>query len=300
MCEFIKFIEKDNTNNNNTNNKKHYPDDELVRTSFENLIKKPKVDTKPDTITNGSVSVSVDVSVNAGGGQLIYWIEVNNKIYQIDKLKLDALEPKTLILNINKIDFNTKFDDKTNTLIYLDKLDYFDLIFDYLQGYSVENIQYIFNGYENNFDDNLECKQKNSNLEKFIVLVIKLKMYNLLEQIYKIFSYIRIDNFRIMCNRNTMNKIEPSNTLLKPQYKLFNSQHCLFYHNRDVNIFKKYLMKYILGLQDLKNTITQILKLRDTPEHQNKQEKQYEFHKVLNDIEYYGFNNLFNKIKCPI
>jgi hypothetical protein len=155
MCEFIKFIEKDNTNNNSNNSTKHYLDDELVRTSFENLIKKPRTDfTKPDTITNDSVNGSVNA------GRLIYWIEVNKKIYQIDKQKLDESEPNTLLLKINKVDFNTKFDDKTNTLIYLDKLDYFDLIFDYLQGYSVENIQYIFNGYENNFDDNLECKQK--------------------------------------------------------------------------------------------------------------------------------------------
>lgn len=295
MSEFIKFIEKDNSNSNNSN--KHYLDDELVQTSFENLIKKPKTDsTKVETITNGSINCSINCSVTAGGVQLIYWIEVNNKTYKIDKQKLDELEPNTLLLNINKVDFNTKFDDKTNTLIYLDKLDYFDLIFDYLQGYTVENIQYIFNGYENNFDDNLKCKQI-SILKKFIVLIIKLKMYNLLDKIYNIYSYIHIYNFKIICNRNTMNKIEPSNTLLQPQYKLFNSQQCFFYHNRDVNIFKKYFMKYILGLQDLKTTITQILIIRDTPEHQNKQEKQYEFHKVLNDIEYYKFNNLFNKIK---
>jgi len=290
MSEFIKFIEKDNNNNNS---KKHYLDDELVKTSFENLIKKPKTDsTKVEIITNNSVNCSVNA------GRPIYWIEVNNKTYQIDKQKLDELEPNTLLLNINKVDFNTKFDDRTNTLIYLDKLDYFDLIFDYLQGYSVDNIRYIFNGYENNFDDNLECKQI-SILKKFIVLVKNLEMYNLLDKIYNIYSFIHIDNFKILCNQCTIYTIEPCNMLLEQEYKLFNSQQC-FYHNRDVNIFKKYFMKYILGLQDLKTTITQILKIRDTPEHQNKQEKQYEFHKVLNDIEYYKFNNLFNKIKLLI
>ena len=61
-------------------------------------------------------------------------------------------------------------------------------------------------------------------------------------------------------------------------------------------------MKYILGLQDVQTTIGNLLKLRDggavdTLENQNKTEKQYEFQKVLNDIEYYGFNILLKKIK---
>lgn len=281
MCEFIKFIEKHNTNSD-----KHYLDDELVQISFENLIKKSKVNTKPDTLN---------------AEKIIYWIKVNSKIYNINKQKTDELEPKTILLKINEVEFKTKFDDKTDTLIYLDKLDYFDLIFDYLQGYSVENIQYIFNGKENEFycndNINVECKQI-SNLEKFIILVHRLKMYNLLEQIYKIFSYIRIDDFTFICNKNTINKIEPNNTLLSLSKKYYLKNH--FYHNRDINIFKKYFMKYILGLQDLQTTVTNLLKLRDgrdTPEHQNKQEKQYEFYKVLNDIEYYGFKNLFNKIR---
>jgi hypothetical protein len=221
-----------------------------------------------------------------------------NGLFIVDRNNIPIFKIITNPNNVNKVDFNTKFDDRRNTLIYLDKLDYFDLIFDYLQGYPVKNIQYIFNGYENNFDDNLECKQI-SILTKFIVLVIKLEMYNLLDKIYNIYSFIHIDNFKILCNQCTIYTIEPCNMLLEQEYKLFNSQQC-FYHNRDVNIFKKYFMKYILGLQDLKTTIIQILKIRDTPEHQNKQEKQYEFHKVLNDIEYYKFNNLYNKIKLLI
>ena len=291
MCEFIKFIEKQHKiedSKNTIQHTKHYLDDELVQTSFENLVKKPRVDSaKVDTTVEDDIST----------GKFIYFIEVNGKVYNISKPKL---EPKSILLKINEIEFRTKFNENTETLVYLDKLDYFELIFDYLQGYPVENIQYIFNGNENNFDDTIENK-KNSNLEKFILLVHRLKMYNLLDKIYELYSYIYLYDFAILCNKNTITKIEPENILLSPQYK-YHLKH-YFYHNRDINIFKKYFMKYILGLQDLQTTITNLLKLRDsgagaedTPENQTKKEKQYEFHKVLNDIKYYRLNILLKKI----
>ena len=296
MCEFIKFIEKQHKiedNKTTTQHTKHYLDDELVQTSFENLVKKPRV-------TSAKVDTFASAEDNGGTGKFIYFIEVNGKLYNISKPKLDELEPKSILLKINEVKFNTKYNENTETLVYLDKLDYFDLIFDYLQGYSVENIQYIFNGKENNFDDTDEQRKKYSNLDRFMTLVHRLKMYNLLDKIYELYSYIYLYDFTILCNRNTITKIEPENTLLNPQHKYYLKNY--FYHNRDINIFKKYLMKYILGLQDLQTTIGNLLKPRDggavdTLEQQNKTEKQYEFQKVLNDIEYYGFNILLKKIK---
>ena len=320
MCEFIKFIEKQNcflgkneikseikhkiedskNTIQHTKHTKHYLDDELVQTSFENLVKKPRVHSVK-TDTNVYAKVDTSAEDNGGTGKFIYFIEVNGKVYNISKPKLDKLEPKSILLKINEVEFNTKYNENNETLEYLDKLDYFELIFDYLQGYPVENIQYIFNGKENNFDDTIEQRKQYSNLDKFITLVHRLKMYNLLDKIYGLYSYIYIYDFAILCNKNTITKIEPENTLLNPQNNKYYLKH-YFYHNRDINIFKKYLMKYILGLQDLQTTITNILKLRDgsdgdTPEHQNKQEKKYEFQKVLNDIEYYGFNILLKKIR---
>ena len=298
MCEFIKFIEKQHKiedSKNTIQHTKHYLDDELVQTSFENLVKKPRVDSaKADT------KIDASAEDNGGTGKFIYFIEVNGKVYNISKPKLDKLEPKSILLKINEVEFHTKFNENIETLVYLDKLNHFELIFDYLQGYPVENIQYIFNGKENNFDDIDEQRKQYSNLDKFITLVHRLKMYNLLDKIYGLYSYIYIYDFAILCNKNTITKIEPENTLLNPQNKYYLKHY--FYHNRNINIFKKYLMKYILGLQDLQTTITNILKLRDgiagdTPEHQNKQEKKYEFQKVLNDIEYYGFNILLKKIR---
>lgn len=310
MCEFIKFIEKQNCflgkneikhkikhkiedSKNTIQHTKHYLDDELVQTSFENLVKKPRVD---------SAKADTKAEDNRGTGKFIYFIEVNGKVYNICKPKLDELEPKSILLKINEVEFHTKYNENNETLEYLDKLDYFDLIFDYLQGYPVENIQYIFNGKENNFDDTIEQRKQYSNLDGFITLVHRLKMYNLLDKIYGLYSYIYIYNFEILCNKNTITKIEPENILLNPQNKKYYLKY-YFYHSRNINIFKKYLMKYILGLQDLQTTITNILKLRDSgagaediPEHQNKQEKQYEFQRVLNDIAYYGFNILLKKI----
>jgi hypothetical protein len=71
----------------------------------------------------------------------IFWIQVNNVVYQINKQVLDSMEPDSILLNINSNEFNTEYNKSIETLIYNEKIENINLIIDYLQEYSIKLLQ---------------------------------------------------------------------------------------------------------------------------------------------------------------
>ena len=58
----------------------------------------------------------------------IFWIQVNNVVYQINKQVLDSMEPDSILLNINSNEFNTEYNKSIETLIYNEKIENINLI----------------------------------------------------------------------------------------------------------------------------------------------------------------------------
>ena len=139
----------------------------------------------------------------------IFWIQVNNIVYQINKQVLDSMEPDSILLNINSNEFNTEYNKSIETLIYNEKIENINLIIDYLQEYSINTITMIFNHHENNFNSN-----QLSELQRFIILAARFKMQNLIRNLQAKYPSLFIDNYEVILNRNTITKVEPNNILL--------------------------------------------------------------------------------------
>ena len=220
----------------------------------------------------------------------IFWIQINNKVYQINKQMLDSMEPDNILLHINTNEFNTEYNANTETLIYNEKIENINLIIDYLQGYTIDITTIMFDGNENNFTTN-----QLSELQRFIILASRLKMNNLHKNLQCKYPTVFIDNYEIILNTNNISAIEPNNTLLiTPIKQQYVNNNCNYYHHyRCAAIFKCYLAKYILGIENINYTANNIIMMNSNKSEKN---KQYEYNKILEDLKYYKFDNLLNRV----
>jgi hypothetical protein len=146
----------------------------------------------------------------------------------------------------------------------------------------------IFNNHENNFNSN-----QLSELQRFIILAARFKMQNLIRNLQAKYPSLFIDNYEVILNRNTITKVEPNNILLDIFNEKTKINNNCYYHYRNADIFKKYLVKYILNIDSLDYTANNIMKLKNIKSESNKQLDQYAYNKILDDLKYYRFDKSY-------
>lgn len=206
----------------------------------------------------------------------IFNVKINNTNYDINKQILDKLEPKNILLNCDETEFITRFNEENNTLVYLEDIPYWNLIYDYIMGYNPSNISWFFTN----------MKQQSKDIDGFKNCIAKLQFFNLLDKIKTYFPIIKINSFLLEVNRFEIITIEPQTNLINTEF-LINEN--VYYHFKDENIFKEYLRDYILGEEHFDNLILRLKTLKENPEPLAK----YNFNKIMSDINYYGFMKIF-------
>ena len=128
----------------------------------------------------------------------------------------------------------------------------------------------------------------------FYLILLKIQnLNNLYKNLLCKYPTVFIDNYEIILNTNNINAIEPNNTLLiTPIKQQYVNNNCNYYHHyRCAAIFKCYLAKYILGIENINYTANNIIMMNSDKSEKN---KQYEYNKILEDLKYYKFDNLLN------
>jgi hypothetical protein len=237
--------------------KKHTMNDneDFVNVVFPGLVKKNKADNK--------------FEINS--------VEVNNQIYHFSGFNLNCIEPKNTLLNPHTNELKKKIDNTSFVLKYLEPIENFSLIIDYINGYSIENFEDIF-------------QQNFKKLDEFLCILIKLGFNNLKHKLQQMYPLLIINGKCFVISKKLINTLEPNNSLFLEDRKINQNT---FSHFRDKIIFEEYLINYIRGTQTLQETINKIKNLS------TKIEGKYTTLKIKDDLVYFKLYNLLSHIdKC--
>lgn len=211
------------------------------------------------------------------------YIIINGKKYSIPIEKLNKLEPNNILCNIRSKEFKTYYNSEMDTLEYIESIPDVEYIIDYIRGYDISSFDKIFHTRETN------------DLPRFKTILARLKLNNFLKIINTAYPFIAVGtlaNSRII-TQAIVNTLEPHNKLFNPELRTY-PDGCEFYHNRDDEIFNSWIWPYITGsiirAKMVKKLMEFLSSLKYNPE--MKAANQYKYNKILEDIQYYGLQNL--------
>ena len=201
-------------------------------------------------------------------------IKVNGIIYHINANKLKELEPDTILIRWDAAEFSTKHNLFEDAIEYLDPIDNFQIIIDYIKGYELSTVL-----------EPLRVGNLHLNIAKIITTIKRLKMNNLLEQVNALYPKIIIDGKELTLSIELMATLEPHNmVMLKVQN--INGKYHLF---RDYKIFTEILHPYLTATKTIADTFIEI---RNT-----KTKDITEFNKICDDLRYFNLVEMWKKIK---
>lgn len=207
----------------------------------------------------------------------ISYIKYDSQVYSINCTTLESKEPDNILCNIYSKEYNTKFDGYTSILEYCEPIFGFNYIIDYMCNYNINCFTLIFQNKET------------TELLKFKDTLVRLKFNNFLAKINSFYPIIKIGNYERLITKRIINFCEPNNTLFNDKYKTY-SEGYEYYHNRDAEIFNEWLLPYLkceISVLIAAARIVNLLKLTCQIEN-----KEYKYHKIVCDIEYYHLLNL--------
>ena len=204
-------------------------------------------------------------------------IKVNGSLHYINAAKLLELEPDTILITWDSFEYNTKYNTPSNTLEYLDTINFFPLINDYIKDYTPHKLL------ETLSTDKIH-KTLTTNITKLIETVVRLKLYNLLKHINALYPSITIDDKQFTINIAKLKELEPYNILQK-KIQTINSQQYLF---RDCEIFTNIIHPYILGNVMHSETVQKINMLESDG---------IMYKKICDDLRFFNFVELWKAIK---
>jgi hypothetical protein len=203
-------------------------------------------------------------------GVIIY-----GRLYRFSAICLYKLEPNNTLMNPHSIEFKKRINPSNHTLEYMEPMQDFELIIDYINGYNIDCFEKIF---KNNY----------SRIDNFKIMVSELSMINLLSKMDYYYPILNINGMLVNISRKYIMNLEPHNKLLNISHQ---SENNVFTYFRDYNIFQDYFLEYIQGKKTKTETITKIENLKN---YENYKNNEYIISKINNDIAYYGFDNLLN------
>jgi hypothetical protein len=244
--------------------------EEYVQVVFTNLIKKSRTtDSKEQSMSNNKpnqVGNQVDKFESSG-------VIVNGKVYHFNLKSLIEKEPTNNLLNIHSGEIKKRVNKENHTIEYMEQIPDFNLVIDYINGYSPINFNKIFN-------------TDYSRFERFRLLLAKLGMSNLILKLDSQYPLLNINGIMQIVSREFINILEPSNELFFDSRRLSNNT---YMHFRDRDIFNEYFRDYLLGKKTLLEAAEYINKLKQ-PEQINTEG--YTLAKIENDLYYYGLYKL--------
>jgi hypothetical protein len=149
----------------------------------------------------------------------------------------------------------------------------FNLVIDYINGYSYKNFDKVFN---NDY----------ARFKSFRFLLAKLGMSNLILKLDALYPLLNINGIMQIVSREFISKLEPSNELFCDSRRLSNNT---YIHFRDRNIFNEYFRDYLLGRKTLTEAADYINKLKQVEQINT---EGYTLAKIENDLHYYGLEKL--------
>ena len=262
----------------------HFKDNLLTNEIVTNLVNQhPKLKFKKQKLANRKFLYSTQlepVHQHQHQYHLITCIQINNVIYFIDAEKLLELEPSTILINYDTNEYSTKYNSRKDTLEYLEPVKFFSIINDYIKGYTLHKLLEHFH------------LQNDGKLQKNISILIetatRLKLFNLVMQIAKLYPIIAIDDKEYMISFIKLKELEPYTNLLK----LINQHQDQYQHNirllRDGEIFNSVVYPYIMGYSTRCEIIQKI--------------HEFEMHtvmynKICDDIRFYNLVELWKGVK---
>jgi len=230
----------------------------------------------------------------------IGYIRVNDIVYFINTTQLKDLEPDNILINQNETIFKTIVNKSSNVLEYLEPIENFDIIIDYIKGYNISNnlesLRYeIFKNKSINSD--ICYKKFNDIITRLKSLITKLKMFKLLIKVNDMYRTIHIDNETFIISVKYLECKEPNNTLLDSCVSIgeFDSERYIF---RDLHIFKTYFYNYIIGYTSVTELVTQMNEFKKNII--TCQNDKLKYLKICDDIKYYNFHNLINLLSKTV
>jgi hypothetical protein len=255
------------------NSKKHIINEEpeeCVQVVFTNLIKKSRtIDSKVHAMSYNKpnqVCNQVDKFELTG-------VIVNGKVYHFNLKSLIEKEPTNNLLNIHIGEIKKGVNKENHTIEYIEQIPDFNLVIDYINGYSYKNFDKVFN---NDY----------ARFESFRLLLAKLGMPNLILKLDSLYPLLNINGIIHNVSIEFINILEPSNKLFCDSRRLSNNT---YIHFRDREIFIEYFRDYLLGKKTLTEAADYINKLKKM-ELLNIED--YILAKIENDLYYYGLYKL--------
>ena len=198
----------------------------------------------------------------------------NTEILTLEQLNSNMIsrftdQLKTININERKLQQSVEILEKRN--------EQWQLVIDYINGYSIENFEDIF-------------QQNFKKLDEFLCILIKLGFNNLKHKLQQMYPLLIINGKCFVISKKLINTLEPNNSLFLEDRKINQNT---FSHFRDKIIFEEYLINYIRGTQTLQETINKIKNLS------TKIEGKYTTLKIKDDLVYFKLYNLLSHIdKC--
>ena len=259
----------------------HFKNNLLTNEIVTNLVNQhPKLKFKKQKLANRKFLYSTQLE--PAQQHLITCIQINNVIYFIDADKLIELEPSTILINYDTNEYSTKYNSRKDTLEYLEPVKFFSIINDYIKGYTLYKLIEHFH------------LQNDGKLQKNISILIetatRLKLFNLVMQIAKLYPIIAIDDKEYMISFIKLKELEPYTNLLK----LINQHQDQdqYQHNirllRDGEIFSTIVFPYIMGYSTRCEIIQKI---------QTFEINTVMYNKICDDIRFYNLVELWKGVK---
>jgi hypothetical protein len=215
---------------------------------------------------NCNQSEVIDKFVSSG-------VIVNGKVYHFNLKSLMEKEPANNLLNIHAGEIKKRVNPGNHTIEYMEQIPDFNLVIDYINGYSYSDFHKLF-------------KTDYARFENFRQLLTKLGMTNLIIMLDWYYPILNINGIMYTVSFDIISTLEPQNYLFDNARR--NSSYA-FAHFRDRDIFNEYFRDYLLGKKTIDEAAEYIIRLKQSG---NSNTEGYTLAKIENDLYYYGLEKL--------